>query len=207
MSTRFFTESAATPLTLNLEDGATDQYPRAFIFTGGSLVTSVDLGHVSLGRYVGTWVPGGAAHYDVLFITYTDALHTFESVIYTREMERWQNDEIIATAINRAQLPIDVADQVWDELLNAHTDPGSAGEFLGRLTAARAANIDDTNARVRLLEKIARNRLELMDGTTDNWILYDDDSVTPLLTFSVTDKNGAAIVQQNAVPSRRTRGV
>ena len=50
------------------------------------------------------------------------------------------------------------------------------------------------------------DRLELADGDTGNWILYDDDSVTPLLTFNVRDKAGAVIVQQAGVPSRRSRG-
>ena len=207
MSTNIFTAGSTTALTLNLEDGATGVYPRAFIFSNGSLIGSIDLGHVALGRYSAAWVPGSLASYDALFVVYDDALHTTESAIYTREMERWQNASIIATAIGLPTLPADIADQVWDELLAAHTAAGSAGEFLGRLTAARAGNIDDTNVRLRLVEKIWRNRLELADGTTGNWVLYDDDSVTPLLTWDVSDKNGAGIVQQGLVPSRRTRGV
>jgi len=58
--------------------------------------------------------------------------------------------------------------------------------------------------RTDLLRKVQTNRLELFDGDTDNWILYDDDGTTPLLTFSVSDKNGDIIVQCPNTPSRRS---
>ncbi len=69
-------------------------------------------------------------------------------------------------------------------------------------------NIESTvgvvDIRTILLRKIQTNRLELFDGDTDNWILYDDDAVTPLLTFDVTDKNGDLIVQCSSAPSKRS---
>lgn len=206
MSTNFYTPAVPTTLTLNLEDGATALFPIAFVFSDGMLIESVNLSHVSLGLYAATWVPGALLSYSALFIVYDDALHTVESTLYTRELERWQSDVIVASAIGLPTLPADIADSVWDELLAAHTTANSAGEFLGRLTQAKVDEIGDTNVRVRLLEKIARNRLELADGSTGNWVLYDDDSLTPLLTFSISDKNGSGIVQQALVPSRRTRG-
>jgi hypothetical protein len=79
-----------------------------------------------------------------------------------------------------------------DTPLTGHADPGSVGESL---------------ARISLIEKIQRNRLELAEGSSDNWILYDDDSVTPLLRWSVTDKTGLDIRMNAFVPAKRTRGV
>lgn len=67
-------------------------------------------------------------------------------------------------------------------------------------TTARAAMIE-------LSKKMLINRLELADGDTDNWILYDDDDSTPLLTFSVTNKNAGAIDLPTAAPAQRTRGI
>jgi hypothetical protein len=61
--------------------------------------------------------------------------------------------------------------------------------------------------RTELIRKIQTNRLELSDGSSSNWILYDSDDITPLLTFSITDKDGNAIVQSSNVPSKRSRGV
>jgi len=58
--------------------------------------------------------------------------------------------------------------------------------------------------RTDLLRKIQTNRLELFDGDIDNWILYDDDGTTPLLTFSVSDKDGNIIVQCPNTPSKRS---
>jgi hypothetical protein len=204
-----FTPGATVPVTLNLEDGNAAQFPRARVYSNGTLITTIDLGHIAEGRYSGTWSTPAtpALTYDVLFIVYANAIRTIESVIYTREMEKWQPDSLIASAIGLPGLLGSIADSVWDELLAGHAVVGSAGEFLGRLTGARALAIDDTNTRVVLLEKIFRNRLELSDGSATNWVLYDDDSVTPLLSWDVADKGGGVIVQQLGVPSRRTRGV
>ena len=65
----------------------------------------------------------------------------------------------------------------------------------------------DINADVTLIKKILRNKLVLNDGSDGNWVLYDDDSTTPLLTFSVTDKQGGPVSLANSAPARRSRGV
>ena len=66
-------------------------------------------------------------------------------------------------------------------------------------TIARAAMIE-------LSKKVLINRLTLADGDTGNMILYDDDGVTPLLTFSVTDHLGNPIALSNGEPARRGAG-
>ena len=57
-------------------------------------------------------------------------------------------------------------------------------------------------ARVALLG----HKLELFDGDTKNWKLYDDDSTTLLFEWNVTDKNDSSIVQESNVDSKRTKG-
>ena len=47
------------------------------------------------------------------------------------------------------------------------------------------------------------NRLELADGSSDNWVLYADDGVTPLYTWSVTNKSGSAITIPDTANARR----
>jgi hypothetical protein len=183
MST-LFTPGVNVPLTLNLEDGNINMFPQAKVYTNGTLVDTIDLTHSQFGRYRGTWTPpvSPALTYDVLYFVYTDSGHTQESLLYTREMEKWQPDTL-------------VADAVLDETLADHLAVGSVGEAL-----------NEANVRAILNNKILKNKLELADGDTNNWVLYDDDDTTPLLTFSVQDKDGNAIVQQAAAPSRRTRG-
>jgi hypothetical protein len=56
------------------------------------------------------------------------------------------------------------------------------------------------------IRKILVNRLELAEGSTGNWVLYDDDDSTVLLTWDVTDKDGTAITLSSGSPARRTRG-
>ncbi len=65
------------------------------------------------------------------------------------------------------------------------------------------STVTDIDVRTELIRKLGTNKLVLQDGTTDNWILYDDDSTTPVLTFSVTDKSGGIIVQPVSTPSIR----
>jgi hypothetical protein len=57
-----------------------------------------------------------------------------------------------------------------------------------------------------LARKVLTNRLELKDGDSGNWILYDDDD-SPLLEFDVTDVNDGPIVNDVGVPAKRTKGV
>ncbi|NIQ78488.1 MAG: hypothetical protein GTN93_10420 [Anaerolineae bacterium] len=67
-----------------------------------------------------------------------------------------------------------------------------------------------TEETLDLMRKILNNRLELADGgvtPTANWVLYDDDDTTTLLTYDVTDKTGTNIIQPIDAPARRTRGV
>jgi len=78
----------------------------------------------------------------------------------------------------------------------------SSGEYSEVLDSIEST-VGLVDVRTVLLRKIQTNRLELADGDTDNWVLYDDDKTTPLLTFSVKDKSGDLIVQQPHTPSRR----
>jgi hypothetical protein len=79
----------------------------------------------------------------------------------------------------------------------------SSGEYNEVLDTIEST-VGIVDIRTTLLRKIQTNRLELFDGDTDNWILYDDDALTPLLTFSVSDKNGDIIVQCPSTPSKRS---
>jgi hypothetical protein len=79
-------------------------------------------------------------------------------------------------------------------------------ELLVRLSLARAIALDNLGPiglDASLIKKTMINDMRLEDGSTNNWILYDDDGDTPLLTWSVSDKLGAPIVQPAGAPSRR----
>ena len=84
----------------------------------------------------------------------------------------------------------------YNDILNSHTTTLSGIE----------STANDIDIRTVLLRKIETNKLVLQDGSTDNWVLYEDDDTTPLLTFSVRDKDGAAIIQPSNSPSIRYKG-
>jgi parallel beta-helix repeat protein len=101
------------------------------------------------------------------------------------------------------------------------TAAGQYGIFIGagsnRTRLSNVAFVANTTADVKddgtdtifdtteIIRMLLSNRLELADGTTDNWVLYDDNN-QPFLNFSVTDKGGLAITQPDGAPSRRTKG-
>lgn len=58
-----------------------------------------------------------------------------------------------------------------------------------------------------LSRKIGQNRLDMSPGAVGNWVLYDDNSVTPLLTYDVSDVTGGPIAPPPGAPARRTRGI
>ena len=82
----------------------------------------------------------------------------------------------------------EIADAVLDEAVADHQNVGSLGH------------------RLDFVRKALFNRLELVEGDTDNYVLYDDDDVTPIATSSVTDKDGNAISLQVGVPTLRSKG-
>ncbi len=65
---------------------------------------------------------------------------------------------------------------------------------------------DNMEIRTLLIKKILINKLELSDGDTANWVLYDDDDASVLGTWDVTDKSDGVIEEQPYSNSNRTRG-
>ena len=117
-----------------------------------------------------------------------------------------------------------VAIAVWEKLVSSINTEGSFGVTVSGINttlqdvsikvssietevSSVSSKADDIDEKAALIRKILANRLELSDGSANNWVLYDDDSATPLLTFNVSDKNGNPIVQASNVPSKRSKGV
>ena len=100
----------------------------------------------------------------------------------------------------------EVASAVWNESAGNHTDPGTVGYFMNnvydaRLTLTQQAALSND---LPLVRKMLKNRLELCNGSSNNWILYDDDNVSILQVWNITDVSGSAIAIGLGVPSRRS---
>ena len=180
----FFVAGEDVRLIAVLGDGVTGLFPQAEVYLDGvTLETTIDLNDDGDGRYSALWSPADTdALYLVVYVVYSDAGHTLES-LYGRDTEQWRSVDSTGSSIAAA---------VWDATAADHVAAGTTGEMLAKLS---------------LIEKIQRNRLELEDGHTGNWVLYDDDGTSPLLTWNVRDKTGAAIAIEASVPARRNRGV
>jgi hypothetical protein len=82
-----------------------------------------------------------------------------------------------------------IATAVWNELTAAHE--GDYSRFGGIL---------------KLIEQILRNKLQLADGSSGNWVLRNDGDSADLLTWDVTDKDGNPVILPANAPARRSRG-
>ena len=81
----------------------------------------------------------------------------------------------------------------------------SSGEY-GDVIDTVGLLSDNIEIRTLLIKKILANKLELSDGDTANWVLYNDDDTSVLATWDVTDKTDGPIEEQPYSSSRRARG-
>jgi len=167
----------------------------------------------------------GDGWYKFVQAAFDDSLQyvaTLDGSTAVTPQERYQAAAAPADGEDRAT----IANSVDAELTTQH-DPGSwASASVVVWTAAERAEIraalgilgsksgpsgggqlQTALADAEISRKALVNRLELANGLVSNWVLYDDDSVTPLLTFNVTDVIGGQIVNAPTVPARRTKGV
>lgn len=71
--------------SVQLDDGATNQYPRARVYnSSGTLVTTADLTHRTGGLYQNstTWAPVASGKFSVQYIIYSDSGHTTVNTSY-----------------------------------------------------------------------------------------------------------------------------
>ena len=78
------------PLALVLSDRDEGFYPRAEVYDGTSLITSVNLAHVADGYYYGAWVPTTSGKFVVIYTVYSDAART--SVALLGGLPRYEPD-------------------------------------------------------------------------------------------------------------------
>lgn len=81
---------------------------------------------------------------------------------------------------------------------------GATGEY-GSMSNNISILVDNIDCRVTLMKKMATNRLEMVDGNSNNWILYDDDNITQLFSFDASDVTGGIIVQTCGMASKRLK--
>jgi hypothetical protein len=225
------------PLSCTLINGASGLFPRVHVYdSAGAEVgaSPIDLSEVgSTGRYTSLgFTPITKELFTAHFIVYTNAGHTVESVLHGRHEEMFIVTQFPADITEiQSKLPTneimgssdksDKDDEIdnINSIVTTNLDVAVSSIItaLGTLNDISIADVQTalTNqgytpvraAMIELIKKMLINRLELADGDTNNWVLYDDDDSTPLLEFSVTDKLGSGIVQPNLFPSRRTRGL
>lgn len=77
----------AVPLVLVLFDGAAGLFPRARIYNGAALVTTVPLTHVAEGYYLATWTPLVSGKFSAVYTVFTDAGFTLTANTYEKAQE------------------------------------------------------------------------------------------------------------------------
>lgn len=86
---------------------------------------------------------------------------------------------------DEASSPNSIAAAVWNALTASFVTVGTFGRMM------------------KLMKAALINRTELADGSTANFVVYDDDGTTPLLTADVKDKADGAITSSTGVPAKR----
>jgi len=81
----------------------------------------------------------------------------------------------------------------------------ATGEYGNRIDNVHMVS-DNIDVRALLLRKIMTNKQDVLDGESNNQVLYDDDSVTELLKWNATDKNNEYIKQLSNDVSGRSKG-
>lgn len=197
-----YAEGETVRLSVLLEDGESTRYPQAYIYQSGVKINTIDLPHVENGLYEQTWVPPDSDQFNVIYQVYIDPSHTLQDNAYGVGLEQWKALDLMTNPIVNDVLTAKIADY--------SAVSGSLAEAIeqleARLTLARAINLDDIPnilLEAETSRKLLKNRLELSDGSTNNWILYDDDAVTPLILWNVRDKDGEGIRLPKYAPARR----
>lgn len=189
-------------LSVQLEDGTINRYPTARIFMASVQVDTIDLNHVSNGLYERDWTPPSEGQYAVIYNVFMDTNRTVEDGSYGYGFEVWKAIDTMVDPITEGVLTAHLADY--------SASPGSLAQAIesleARLTIARAAALDqipDIEIDTALVRKLLKNRLELTDGASGNWVLYDDDNSTPILSWNVRDKDGEGVRLPKYAPARR----
>ena len=197
-----FSLGETVKLSAQLDDGVDNRYPRARVFRSGAQVATIDLTHIQSGLYEQDWTPPSDDQFEIVYQVYVDTNHTVEDAAYGLALETWK-------AIDLMTGPF-VADILSGKLSDYSSVSGSLAEAIteleARLTVARAAALDqipDIQVDAELCRKLLRNRLELTEGTSNNWTLYDDDNTTVLFRWNVLDKDGNGVRLPSYSPARR----
>jgi hypothetical protein len=123
----------ATALVLVLEDGASDQYPQAEIYAPGSAVPSnvLDLPHLAKGRYEASWTPAVVGEYVVLYLTYSDGVHTSLNSRYSRELDKIEVIDSDTVLANIEQMLLRILGLSQENTFRDNTIFDQCGQLLG----------------------------------------------------------------------------
>lgn len=94
-------------LAMVIANGTIGLYPQAEVYSGATLIDTIDLADLGQGRYEGDWTPTSVGTYSALFNIYQDSGHTVELTpfIFSRELEQvfvtQSNADDLAASISR----------------------------------------------------------------------------------------------------------
>jgi len=153
-------------------DGDETLYPVAYVYDNeDTLLQTLPLVHRALGYYSVCWCPDTAGVYNIVVVTYDDEVHTIVNEETQREGRTYFINDI-PTQI--ADMPANVADAVWDEILpGEHDIEHSAGlytQVIRQTVLETQWDIHDNTdwGLAALEEKIMDNRTILSNEINEN---------------------------------------
>lgn len=92
-------------LWVQLSDGATDQFPRVFVYDpSGSEETIVDLSHVADGLYSSNWTPQTHGRYALVGIVYSSSSPPTKNPNYEQELEVWEVSQDLVMEVSMTEI-------------------------------------------------------------------------------------------------------
>lgn len=184
-------------------DGREDLYPVAYVYNHiDTLLNILPLAHQDRGYYSVCWEPPGEGVYNMVIICYTDVAHTIEEPATQHEGRTYFINNLLNFIEN---LPGDVADAVWDEILpGEHDIAHSSGLYMQVIRQT----VLDTNWEVKnnttwglpvLEQKIMDTRLILKGEINDNEVKID--ALSALNVSHHLDTINEVQINRNAISS------
>ncbi|RLC88901.1 MAG: hypothetical protein DRJ03_01280 [Chloroflexi bacterium] len=190
----------AVPLSLQIVDGATDQYPQAEIYDNeGNNLTTISLSHVGDGLYQPSspYTMPDEVFINAVYIVYSDSGHTTESGVYLRDMDTFvaidpdDYKAVVSALATTAQLAAAQAAIIAEVDANETKIDAlpSAVDIDTQLSSSHGAG-DWSSADIDFLKHIEGGRWKI-DTVTNQMRFYKADNVTEVARFNLLDADGA----------------
>lgn len=142
--------------------------------------------------------------YTIAGVTYADAISMLCEITFYNSVANEDWTVIISGSNNDIW---SIPDSVYNPTKGSGHLSLVSQNSAGLVEVGTSGLTTDEAADLAVARKMLTNRRELADGTTGNMVVYDDNDVTVLFTFDVSDEDDNAITLGAGDPAKQSKGV